>query len=244
MADLGSEEQPVRSAISRLKRRGVLLSENRRGVAGYSLSSATLGVLAEGDIRIFERSRASLQDGWLLAAFTVPESERENRHALRSCLTQLGFGTASPGLWIAPATLLSEAQHTLDRRGLADYVDLFIGQYATARDLRDEVQSWWDLQELAAMYTDFIARATITRADSPGLTPERAFREYVPILTAWRRLPYLDPGLPLELLPAGWIGVTAAALFDDLDRDLRPLAQAHVAKVLGGSQPGGRAASS
>jgi phenylacetic acid degradation operon negative regulatory protein len=52
------------------------------------------------------------------------------------------------------------------------------------------------------------------------------------MLTVWRRLRYLDPGLPLELLPRRWPGIAAAALFGDLDAALRPLADAHAAEVI------------
>ncbi|HEY7044006.1 MAG TPA: PaaX family transcriptional regulator C-terminal domain-containing protein, partial [Nocardioidaceae bacterium] len=52
-----------------------------------------------------------------------------------------------------------------------------------------------------------------------------AFADYVSTLTAWRRLPYLDPGLPDDLLPKGWSGARAADLFFDLrDRLSRPAA--------------------
>ena len=47
------------------------------------------------------------------------------------------------------------------------------------------------------------------------------------MLTAWRRLPYLDPGIPLELLPAGWPGVHAGDLFAKLDGRLRDPAAKH-----------------
>ena len=59
MADLGADGQAVRSSVSRLKRRGVLDGERRGSAAGYSLTAPTLEVLAEGDVRIFERPRAT-----------------------------------------------------------------------------------------------------------------------------------------------------------------------------------------
>ena len=46
--------------------------------------------------------------------------------------------------------------------------------------------------------------------------PGQAFADYVRVLTAWRRLPFLDPGLPPELLPADWHGARAAELFGQL----------------------------
>jgi phenylacetic acid degradation operon negative regulatory protein len=52
------------------------------------------------------------------------------------------------------------------------------------------------------------------------------------MLTAWRRLPYLDPGLPLEHLPKEWAGLAAGELFADLDRHLREPADRHARSVL------------
>ena len=63
----------------------------------------------------------------------------------------------------------------------------------------------------------------------PGGSPEPA--AYVPMLTAWRRLPYLDPGIPLDLLPDGWPGEKAAGLFATLDRRLRDPAAKHAAAL-------------
>src|SRR6478736_2894228 len=62
LADLGVDGQAARSSISRLKRRGVLGSERHDGAAGYALDGPTLEVLAEGDVRIFERTRAATDD--------------------------------------------------------------------------------------------------------------------------------------------------------------------------------------
>ncbi len=234
MGDLGADHQAVRSSISRLKRRGVLVSEKRGGAAGYALAPATQDVLAEGDVRIFERNRATLEDGWLLAAFSVPESQRDKRHEIRTSLTRLGFGTLNPGVWIAPATIAAEAKHTLERRGLDSYIDLFAGRYVTARELSEEVRSWWNLDELAALYTSFLAsyQPALAEARRSGLAPQRAFQLYLPMLTEWRRLPYRDPGLPLSLLPPAWKGESAATLFDELDSQLRPLAREHALALI------------
>ena len=64
-----------------------------------ALSDHARRVLHEGDRRIFERPRASLGDGWVVVVFSVPESERRQRHTLRSRLTWLGYGTVSAGVW-------------------------------------------------------------------------------------------------------------------------------------------------
>jgi phenylacetic acid degradation operon negative regulatory protein len=229
LGDLGMDGQAVRSAVSRLKRRGTLESERRHGQAGYTLPQSTLDILADGDLRIFQRTRADVGDGWLLVVFSVPETERGRRHALRTTLTRLGFGTTAPGVWIAPGTLVEETRHALRRGGLSEYAELFVGAYASARDQREDVRLWWNLPELDALYADFIQRFGPVRDATPagGFTAAEAFRAYIPLLTQWRRLPYRDPGLPLALLPDNWRGETAAGLFAELDASLRPGAAAH-----------------
>ncbi len=229
MAHLGVDETAVRSSISRLKRRSVIHPERRDGAAGYVLDAHTHHLLDLGDRRIFHPRRAQLRDGWLLAVFSVPETERERRHRLRVRLAWLGFGTVGPGVWIAPSHLETEARETLIREGLDSYVDLFRAEHLGFADLRAEVTGWWDLVELDRLYADFDAghsdllQAWLSRPRSRSWETEReAFVDYVRTLTTWRRLPYLDPGLPLELLPAEWAGIGAEATFQAIRRRLAP----------------------
>lgn len=237
MADLGVDAPAVRSSVSRLKRRGMLVSASGGGAAGYSLAPGTLEVLAEGDVRIFERKRAGLDDGWLTVVFSIPESERAKRHELRTQLTRLGFGTAASGVWVAPGTIAREARDMLARRGLSGYVDMFRGEHLGFGDMRTKVRAWWDLDGIAAHYAEFLDRyRPVAEAVAGGPVPARlAFRAYVAALTEWRRLPYLDPGLPLELLPAGWNGVTAGELFDELSRGLGGPAREHAMTLIDGA---------
>jgi len=54
----------------------------------------------------------------------------------------------------------------------------------------------------------------------------------------WRKFPYLDPGLPQAVLPAGWEGARAAWLFFALHDRLAPAAHAHVRRVVTGELTG------
>jgi phenylacetic acid degradation operon negative regulatory protein len=230
MADLGVDGTAVRSSISRLKRRGILTGEKRSGVAGYSLAEPAQRLLAEGDVRIFKHDRAGTGDGWVMVVFSVPESDREKRHELRTTLTRLGFGTVTAGVWVAPGHLSEPVREAIDRRGLTAYVDVFAARHLAFGDLPTKVREWWDLTELAALYDEFLQRYD---GLPPAATALEAFRTYVPMLTQWRRLPYRDPGLPLDLLPPGWNGVAAGHLFDSLHKDLRPAADEHAFRTIG-----------
>ncbi|WP_369232712.1 PaaX family transcriptional regulator C-terminal domain-containing protein [Streptomyces sp. R21] len=234
MGELDVDSQAVRSAISRLKKRGVLVPERRSGT-GYSLSPAMHPVFDEGDRRIFESLEpAALEDGWVMAVFSVPESERTFRYQLRTRLTWLGFGNMAPGVWLAPARLLEPTRATLERLGLSDYVHLFASRYAAFSDLRTTVSTWWDFPAIEAQYADFtdtylpVLRSMEKQKD---IDAGQAFRHYVPMVTQWRRLPYLDPGLPAELLPDDWNAVAARQLFQQLHGVLAAPSLEHVRKV-------------
>jgi phenylacetic acid degradation operon negative regulatory protein len=234
LAALGVDEPAVRSSISRLKRRGILVARRHGGAAGYELSGEALAILREGDERIFRRERATLADGWMLAVFSVPEVERHKRHLLRSQLTRLGFGTAAPGVWIAPAHLHDATADMLRRLELDSYADLFRGDHLAFGDLAAKVRRWWDLEELERQYGEFLDAHT--PVERRGGTPDdrEAFAGYVRVLTDWRRLPYLDPGLPEELLPEDWIGIRAADLFFSLRARLEGPARAYVMAAISG----------
>jgi phenylacetic acid degradation operon negative regulatory protein len=237
MADLGVESQAVRSSVARLKRRGLLISMHRSGTAGYALSPTSLEVLREGDVRIFGRHRAAAGGGWVLVVFSVPESERDQRHQLRSWLSRLGFGTVAPGVWVAPGHLAGEVTEVLARRNLSGYVDIFRADHLGFPDLAVKVGQWWDLHRLAAEYEQFIRgyRPLAKRIGSQALTGQDAFREYVSMLVAWQRLPYLDPGLPLELLPPHWNGITAGNVFAEINDHLGGPAMRHAESVILGA---------
>jgi phenylacetic acid degradation operon negative regulatory protein len=237
LADLGIEEPAARSAISRLKRRGIVQSRRHGGSAGYQLSAEALAILREGDARIFRRRRATAADGWVLAVFSVPESERQRRHVLRSELTRLGFGMVAPGVWITPAHPQDATAETLRRLGLDGYADLFRAEHLAFGDPAVKIRRWWDLDELESQYEAFIRahEPALQEAgqDGPPTGPE-AFAGYVRLLTDWRRLPYLDPGLPAELLPGDWVGIRAAGLFFALRERLEEPARAYVGAVTSG----------
>ncbi|MFJ4682683.1 PaaX family transcriptional regulator C-terminal domain-containing protein [Streptomyces sp. NPDC091377] len=224
LAAVGVDAPSVRSSVSRLKRRGLLLpARTAEGAAGYELSPDARQLLQDGDRRVYAAA-PDADAGWVLAVFSVPESERQKRHVLRSRLSGLGFGTAAPGVWIAPARLYEETRHTLHRLRLDTYVDLFRGEHLGFAPTAEAVARWWDLTAIAEQHEAFLAGhgpvldAWRARADTP---PEEAYHDYLLALDSWRHLPYTDPGLPARLLPADWPGARSAAVFRALHERLR-----------------------
>ncbi|MFV6032124.1 PaaX family transcriptional regulator C-terminal domain-containing protein [Streptomyces sp. NPDC056264] len=256
LAVLGVDAPSVRSSVSRLKRRGLLLpGRTADGAAGYALSDDARRLLDDGDRRIYARTEPKLSEGWVLAVFSVPEAERHKRHLLRSRLARLGFGTAAPGVWIAPARLYDETRNALERLELSPYVDLFRGDHLGYAATAGAVARWWDLPAIARLHEDFLAahepvlrawRAAPAGADAPGHTAapgdttapgdaEAAYRDYLLVLDSWRRLPYADPVLPAELLPDDWPGRRSAEVFTALHELLRDRGAEFVRPFLSGA---------
>ncbi|GAA4536808.1 PaaX family transcriptional regulator [Amycolatopsis samaneae] len=239
LAALGVDEPAVRSSISRLKRRGILEAVRHGSTAGYELSGTGRAILREGDQRIFRRERARIDDGWVLAVFSVPEAERHRRHLLRTQLARLGFGTVSSGVWIAPAQLREVTARTLGELGLSGYAELFHADHVAFGELTAKVREWWDLAQLDELYTAFLDEygPTLRRWQRRRtVSGDEAFPDYVRVLTGWRRMPYLDPGLPAELLPPDWPGLRASDLFFTLRARLETAARAFVTRTVSGPE--------
>lgn len=236
MGELGLDGASVRTLVSRLKSRGWLEPDKRARISGYRLTETALASLAEGDEVVWRaRQEVSLDQGWVLVTFSVPESERAKRHLLRSRLTGLGFGNIGPGVWIAPARMLQPARSLLSRLQLLEFVDLFTAQVAPGGDspeaLAALIARGWDLAELDAEYHAFLRdQQPLAQCwqQQPGSDRE-AFRTYALALNQWRQLPFKDPGLPQELLGPDWAGRRAGALFVQMVDLLEAGAQRHAA---------------
>jgi phenylacetic acid degradation operon negative regulatory protein len=161
-----------------------------------------------------------------VAVFSVPDSRRTDRHVLRSRLAWLGFGNLSPAVWIAPAHVAAETRETLVRLGLDRYVHLFRAHYEAFGTVPELVRQCWDLDALRARYAQFHAAVAPVRCSET-----RAFADHVTVLGAWRPLPFLDPGLPVEALPADWPGTGAWEVFHELVEALEPAAFRYVSEI-------------
>lgn len=221
---LGIDEASARSAVSRMKRNGLLRASPRTGTAGYSLTAAAAEWFADGDQRILHRRGAVEHTGWVLVSFSVPEDERMIRYRIRARLGALGFGQAAGGLMVAPVAIMAETERALRREGLDPYVTLWSAGHVGFTSTADMVASAWDLPAIRGAYDSYVSAQSPVLASLEAATPDdrEAFRRYVANVNAWRTLPYLDPGLPLAALPAQWPSAEAAALFDTLAARLRP----------------------
>lgn len=233
------DESSVRTGVSRLKKRDWLEADKREGRNGYHLTEQAMRTLAAGDRVIWHaRQPASLDEGWCIASFSVPEKERAKRHLLRSRLAALGFGNVGSGIWIAPARMSTDARQLIDSLELREYTNIFCGRHEGGQELTRMVNESWDLDEIDGGYRRFLAahrgdvERLIARHGADAIPPREAFVHYMRALDDWRVLPMRDPGLPRELLRSDWAGDPATALIERVVAELDAPAFAFVRETV------------
>ena len=227
LGDVGVASPSARSAISRVKAKGVLEAEESGGRPGYRVAPGALEMLERGDRRIYGYRQQGEHDSWCLVSYSVPEPRRDERHRLRRHLQAIGCGAVATGLWICPGHLTAEVESILDDLGLREHATVFVsGSPRVAGSFVQAAARWWDLERVAALHRGFL-RSFEGHLATP-VEPRQAFAVYTRALDLWRPIPYLDPGLPPSALPADWPGGASLALFGHLHATLRTQALDHV----------------
>lgn len=221
---LGISEKNARQAVARIADQQ-LIGSNRHGrLVRWSLTERGRRLLEAGAERIYDFGTAShdWNGEWLVIHCPVPEAQRAVRNQLRTALAFQGFGELSASLSISPhVEREGEVRRTLDELGLMGESVVLRSRTGSRTDDADLVARAWSLDELAATYGEFCRSHRDLRSDDPAAT----FRATVELVHDWRRLPFIDPELPAELLPANWAGAEAATLFRDRRAEWLPVAR-------------------
>lgn len=234
----GLSGQAVRSTLSRMSQKGWLESRKMGRHSFYSQTPKFLKLLEEGAQRIFQ-PRCDPWDGrWHLLIYTIPESKRHLRRRLREQLLWLGFGSLNQATWISPRDLQAEIEQIVNTLKVRPYVEFFTAEHQGFSGDKEIVARCWNLEQLNDYYSAFIARyappfqkyqAQLKAGNS--LDPQECFVQRFMLIHEFRFSPYVDPNLPLELLPDGWLGEKATQLFQQYHDLLVEKAEAFVDSV-------------
>lgn len=233
---LGLFEVPpatVRVVVARLRREGWLEARRSGRTTTYALTDRSWRLLDVGRRRILEREREPWDGHWRMVIYSVPESDRSARERLRKRLAWLGFGPLAPSTWISPHDVLDEAAEQLAGEGAAR-LDLLVSRSRDEAQDREMAARCWDLDGLQAEFS--VSResyhARLARYAQQPPQGREALVERISLIAEHRRLPFRDPDLPLELLPAGWAGREVHELFLTAYSLLEAEAQRHYREVV------------
>jgi phenylacetic acid degradation operon negative regulatory protein len=219
----------VRTAVSRMVREG-WLEPQERDVRGYAASARARARLEEAHGRIYRTAGAPWNGHWHVVT-VEHQADRNTRARVAQSLRFLGYGSLAADTWLAPRES-HELASVLSREAV--HHDAFTARFqGEAGALVSRV---WDLTGLATAYRRFAEAAR--EAGAPA-DPQQAFVSRSGLVHAWRLFLFSDPGLPDEVLPAGWPGREAAELFDKQAEALLPQARAWVDTWLSGGPGSG-----
>ncbi len=232
LARVGLTETAVRAALSRMSRKGTLdvIKDGRQTL--YRLSDEVLASIPASQVLTmgFGASERQWDGEWTVVVFSLPETQRDRRQALREWLRWLGFGPVRDGVWISPHADLAITERAL--RGLlpADGL-LFKSVHVLGTVNPTEV---WQLGELVGEYRRFIDefRPYIYDLRAGAMAPVDAMRLWLTVLGRWRGFPTLDPDLPAGALPANWPRPEARRIFEAIHDATVPLVASLVRSIV------------
>lgn len=217
----GVSEQAVRTTVSRMTRGGWLAGQRVGSTSFYTLTAQAQKMLDEGAMRIFQppAENAPWDHCWHLVTYSIPEAQRAARDTFRRELTWRGFGMLTNTVWLSARPQQEQIAQLVARLKLQARVQSFSAKLEGFVSEQALVARCWDLQTINAAYAEFIAKHRTLfddcqqRLRDGALNEAECFVRRFNLTHDYRRIPFRDPHLPTELLPADWRGVEAANFF-------------------------------
>lgn len=234
--DCGIPRAATSPGLSRLKQRGVLETRGAGRATAYRFTAAARARLAvgAGQVAAFGADDAAWDGFWTVVAFTLPESERTRREALRSRLRWLGFAPLYGALWVAAGDRGAETGRLCEDFGVEDF---FCAALADATIAGRSPLTAWDLTSPPAGLQEFIEDFDSAAGTAPDHSPAAAFALRVHVIDRWRALPWDAPPFPAELLPPDWPLSRAREIYLRVRRETREATERHVREALEATSP-------
>lgn len=234
LEEFGVTTAGARAALSRLGRRGVLEATRDGRRTFYALNPEVSQRLLAGGGRILSFGTDEGWDGeWTVVAYSLPEDRRDVRHLLRSRLRWLGFAPIYDAVWISPHSDVDTVVASLAEIGVSS-ATVFSAQHASSFFGDRAPIDAWDLDAVRRLYDDFLTSGheMLSMLRTGRATPADALVARTDLMDTYRRIPSMDPGLPVALMPEGWPRRAAREMFLELYDGLAPLAVLQVQRIV------------
>lgn len=198
---VGIAEKAARQAIMRAAGSGWIENSRDGRRTRWALTDQGRALIGAGSTRLKSLRRPEWNGQWLILHLPLPETQRSGRVRAYRALSWLGFGSPATALWINPHSdrqpetlaLLAELQPDMP-------TNAFVGHSMRRGDTdRQMAERAWDMSSVLAHYRELTA--TFGKMH-PRSTDDCLFA-HVRLVNQLQRLPFIDPGLPAELLPPG-----------------------------------------
>lgn len=213
---LGTDGGVVRTAVSRLAADGWLDRDKAGRKSFYKLAKTGRERFETAVAHVYNPHPAK----WAGRFELLLIGNGADREASRAVLTEAGFGSPMPGVWVAPSDVPvpSDAAGAIRLEVSADD--------AMGRRL---VDASWSLERTAESYREFMkifAPLESWADDADKISPADAMLARVLLIHHYRRVVLRDPLLPASLLPPDWPALDARQLCARLYQALLPASEA------------------
>jgi phenylacetic acid degradation operon negative regulatory protein len=140
----------------------------------------------------------------------------------RQELSWLGYGPLSEATWISPYDMTNEVIELAEKLKIKDCVLIFNSRQAGPLKPSGIMNWCWDLNKIHEKYCNFVDKYNDKLKDHQNrlqagevIEPGECFVERFHLIHEYRKLPFYDPDLPIELLPKNWLRPQAASLFNE-----------------------------
>ncbi|CAI8732017.1 MULTISPECIES: phenylacetic acid degradation operon negative regulatory protein PaaX [Pseudomonas] len=219
---MGINERLIRTSIFRLSKENWLTAEKVGRRSYYSLTGTGRRRFDKAFKRVYSANLSAWDGSWCLAMLTQLPADK--RKQVREELEWQGFGAIAPTVLASPRFDRGDVNATLLELGVQEDTILFettTQDVLASRALRMQVRESWNLEELAAHYSEFIQLFRPlwqSLREQPTLDPQDCFLARILLIHEYRKLLLRDPQLPDELLPGDWEGRAARQLCRNLYR--------------------------
>lgn len=206
---VGVAEKAARQAIARAATAGWIENARDGRRASWSLTTRGRELIAAGSLRVKSLAGEAWNGHWLVLHLSLPETHRTMRVKAYRALSWLGFGNPSPALWVNPhVNRQAETKAVLAELGLSGVAFGFVGKsFDLGVSDAELAQRAWNLDAVSEHYREL----ALTFQKMRPRSDDAILFAHVQLVNQLQRLPYIDPGLPDILLPAGWQGRQDAA---------------------------------
>ncbi len=223
----GLSPRLVRTSAARLKAADWLVSERIGRRSFYGLSELGMQRVRRADQRIYDFNLSDWDGRWTLVVLNEAMRASARQRLERELLWE-SFGRLARGVFAHPHADHQSLRDIVSAAGAHDFVAVLSGRSIEAfsrTSLPSIMRATFRQADVETAWKQFLARFRPVAEDLEALTPGEAFFVRTLLIHEYRRVLLRDPNLPETLLPAGWPGVEARHLCENLYQ-----------KLLGGSE--------
>ena len=204
-----SPNQKTKTTIALLLKDGLIqdLSKDKEEI--YALTDRGFDSLSL-EFPFFRFLKNKWDAKWRIISYEIPESKRELRDRLRREMQGWGLGPWHRSFWLTPHPIISVLKDVVTGKVEEQYIQAFESDHAFgAREVL--IEKVWGKSALDKQYRALFKKwHEILSKDGDKIDKlQKVVDEYVGMLR-------VDPGLPVELMGASWIGYEAMNIFKEI----------------------------